>query len=83
MRETLQGTFNLSSVVIVTILVHLLKKGNKELLTNVNLGQNGLRHVFKSCTSQLYQDSQVNQDMKVLFFYDINFTRHKSDIKRS
>ena len=63
MRETLQGTFNLSSVVIVTILVHLLKKGNKELLTNVNLGQNGLRHVFKSCTSQLYQDSQVNQDI--------------------
>ena len=35
-------------------------------MANVNLGQTRLSQVLESYTSQLYQNTQVNQDMKVL-----------------
>ena len=61
--KTFQGTFNLDNVVQMIILVYLLKKGNRELIAKVNLGQSILSHVLESYTSQLYQNAQVNQNM--------------------
>ena len=75
MKETLkipvtfQGTFSSDSVVQVIILVHLLKKGNKELMDNVNLDQIRPIHVSESYTSQLYRNAKLNQDMNVLFVW--------------
>ena len=75
MKETLkipvtfQGTFSLDSVVQVIILVHLLRKGNRELIAKVNLDKTRPSHVPESCTSQLYQNAQLNQDMEVLFVW--------------
>ena len=75
MKETLkipvtfQGTFSSDSVVQVIILVHLLKKGNKELMDNVNLDQIRPIHVSESYISQLYRNEKLNQDMNVLFVW--------------
>ena len=66
---TVQETFSLDSVVQVIILVYSLKKRNRELMTEVNLGQSRLCHVPESYFYQLYQNAQVNQDMKVLFVW--------------
>ena len=66
---TFQGTFNLDSAVQKIIPVHLLKKGNRELMAKVNLDQTRLSHVSESYTFQLYQNTQLNQDMKVLFVW--------------
>ena len=64
------GTFNLDSVVQVSktghegeliTLVHSLKKGNKELMTQVSLRENSLIHVSESYTSQIYWNPEVNQ----------------------
>ena len=38
-------------------------------MTEVNLGENRLCHVPESYFYQLYQNAQVNQDMKVLFVW--------------
>ena len=46
------------------ILLHSLKKGNKNLMAKVNLPQTKLSHVSQSYTSQLYQNAKANQDMK-------------------
>ena len=69
MKGTLKisRTLSLDSVVQVIILVHSLKKGNRELMAQVNLGQTS--HVSESYTSKLYQNAQVNQDMKILFVW--------------
>ena len=45
--------------------MHSLEKANKELMAKVNLRQIRLSHVSQSYTSQLYQNAQVIQDMKV------------------
>ena len=66
---TVQETFSRDSVVQVIILVYSLKKRNRELMTEVNLGQSRLCHVPASYFYQLYQNAQVNQDMKVLFVW--------------
>ena len=63
---TFQRSFTSDSVVQVIILVHLLKKGNRELMDKVNVDQTRPNHVSESYTSQLYQNAQLNQDMKVL-----------------
>ena len=52
---------------LMKILGHLLKKGNRELMAKVNLGQTS--HVSESYTSQLYQNSQVDQYFKVLLIW--------------
>ena len=38
-------------------------------MAKINLGQTSPSHVSGSYTSQLYQNVQVNQDMKVLFLW--------------
>ena len=53
----------------MTILVLSLKKENKALITKVNLGQTRLIHVSQTYISQLYQNGQVNQDMKELLVW--------------
>ena len=62
---TFAGDFIVDSVVQVIILVHSLRKENREFMAQVNLGQTS--HVSENCTSQLYQNAQANQDLKVLF----------------
>ena len=52
--------------------MHSLKKANKDLMAKVNLRQTSLSHVSQSYTSQLYQNAQVNQDMKVLLVLSKN-----------
>ena len=70
-----QGLFDLDSVVQrskaecegeLIILAHSLKKGNTGLIAKINLRQTRLSHVSESYTSQIYQNGQVNQDIKVL-----------------
>ena len=56
-------------MVQVIILVHSFKKRNRELMAKVNLDQTRPRHVSESYTFQLYQNAQVNQDMKILFVW--------------
>ena len=56
-------------MVQVIILVHLSKKGNKELMDNVNLDRIRIIHVSESYTSQLYRNAKLNQDMNVLFVW--------------
>ena len=41
-------------------------------MAKVNLRQTSLSHVSQSYTSQLYQNAQVNQDMKVLLVLSKN-----------
>ena len=53
---TFQGTLNLDSVVQVIILVHSLKRRNRELMAQVNWGQASLNNVSESYTSQLYEN---------------------------
>ena len=62
---TFAGDFIVDSVVQVIILVHSLRKENREFMAQVNLGQTS--HVSENYTSQLYQNAQANQDLKVLF----------------
>ena len=38
-------------------------------MAKVNLDQTRPRHVSESYTFQLYQNAQVNQDMKILFVW--------------
>ena len=64
-----QLTFSLDSVIQVIILVLSLKKGNRQLIAKVNLGQTMPSHVSESYTSQFYWNVQVKQDMKVLFVW--------------
>ena len=66
---TYQGTFSSDSVVQVIIVVNSLKKGNRQLMAKVNLGQTRPSHVSESYTSQPYQNAQINQDMKVFFVW--------------
>ena len=75
MKETLkipltfQGTFSSDSVVQVIILVHLLKKENRELMAKVNLDQTRPSHVSENYTSHLYQcNAQLNQDMNAFLY---------------
>ena len=87
MKETLkipgtfQALFDLDSVAqgskteyegeLIT-LVHSLKKGSIELMAKVNLRQASLSHVSETYTSQIYQNGQVNQKMKVLLVWSKN-----------
>ena len=43
-----------------------MKKGSKDLMAKVNLGQTMPSHMSKSYTSQLYQNAKVNHDVKEL-----------------
>ena len=54
------------SAVQVIILVNLLKKGNRELMDKVNLDQTRPRQSSENYTSQLYRNTQLNQNIKVL-----------------
>ena len=47
--------------------MHLLEKGSRELMAKVNLGQTRPSRVSESNTPQLYWNTQVSQDKKVLF----------------
>ena len=58
--------------VVLIILVHLLKKENKELMTKVNLCQTRLSHVSESYTPQPYQNAQLSLNMKVLLIWSKN-----------
>ena len=42
-----------------------MKKGNKEVTAEVNLHLTRVSHLSQSYTSQLYQNAQVNQNMKL------------------
>ena len=49
--------------------MHLLEKGSRELMAKVNLGQTRASRVSESNTPQLYWNTQVSQDKKVLFVW--------------
>ena len=59
----------MDSVVQVIILVNLLKKGNKELMDKNNLDQTRPRQSSENYTSQLYRNTQLNQNIKVFFVW--------------